>query len=69
LQAAAEEAVGKAAQARANTIKIVADAELSRARTVETLAKAGEIDQNVTLTTLDAVEQAQRGQEIQPVVR
>lgn len=69
LQAAAEEAVGKAAQARANTIKIVADAELSRARTVETLAKAGEIDQNVTLTTLDAVEQAQAGQQIQPVVR
>ena len=69
LQAAAEEAVAKAAKARADTIKIVADAELSRARTVETLAKAGEIDQNVTLTTLDAVEQAQRGQEIQPVVR
>jgi hypothetical protein len=69
LQAAAEEAVGKAAQARANTIKIVADAELSRARTVETLAKAGEIDQNVTLTTLEAVEQSQMGQEIQPVVR
>jgi hypothetical protein len=69
LQAAAEEAVGKAAQARANTIKIVADAELSRARTVETLAKAGEIDQNVTLTTLDAVEQAAMGEQIQPVVR
>jgi hypothetical protein len=33
LQAAAEEATAKAAQARANTVKTVADAELSRAKT------------------------------------
>lgn len=38
LQAAAEEALAKAAKARADTIKTVSDAELSRARTVETLA-------------------------------
>ena len=38
LQAAAEEATAKAAKARADTVKIVADAELSRARTVETLS-------------------------------
>jgi hypothetical protein len=68
LEAAAEEAVAKAAQARANTIKTVADAELSRARTIETLAKSGEIEQNVTLTSLEAVEKATMG-EIQPVVR
>jgi hypothetical protein len=68
LEAAAEEAVAKAAQARANTIKTVADAELSRAKTIETLAKSGEIEQNVTLTSLEAVEKAAMG-EIQPVVR
>ncbi len=68
LEAAAEEAVAKAAQARANTIKTVADAELSRAKTIETLAKSGEIEQNVTLTSLEAVEKASMG-EIQPVVR
>jgi hypothetical protein len=39
LQAAAEEAIAKAARARADTVKTVTDAELSRARTVETLAK------------------------------
>ena len=68
LEAAAEEAVAKAAQARASTIKTVADAELSRARTIETLAKSGEIEQNVTLTSLEAVEKATMG-EVQPVVR
>jgi hypothetical protein len=38
LQAAAEEAEAKAAQARANTIKTIADAELSQAKTAEVLA-------------------------------
>ena len=39
LQAAAEEATAKAAQARASTVKTVADAELSRAKTVEIISK------------------------------
>jgi hypothetical protein len=39
LQAAAEEAMAKATQARASVIKTMADAELSRAKTVETLEK------------------------------
>jgi hypothetical protein len=38
LKAAAEEAEAKAAQARANTVKTIADAELSQAKTAETLA-------------------------------
>ena len=58
LQAAAEEAVAKAAQARANTIKTVADAELSRAKTAETLAKTGEIDQNMALTATEGLREA-----------
>ena len=41
LQAAAEEAMAKATKARADTVKTISDAELSRARTVETLAKIG----------------------------
>ena len=69
LQAAAEEAVAKAAKARADTIKTVADAELSRARTAETMAKASEIDQNIALTTIDALEQASLGEQVQHVVR
>lgn len=69
LQAAAEEAVAKAAKARADTIKTVADAGLSRARTAETMAKASEIDQNIALTTIDALEQASLGEQVQPVVR
>ena len=39
LQAAAEEAVAKAAKARADTVETVASAELKRAQTVETLSK------------------------------
>jgi hypothetical protein len=39
LQAAAEEAMAKASQARASVIKTVADAELTKAKTIETLGK------------------------------
>ena len=39
LQAAAEEAVAKAAKARADTVETVAAAELKRAQTIETLSK------------------------------
>lgn len=38
LMSAAQEAEAKAAQARASTVKTIADAELSRARTVEVLS-------------------------------
>jgi hypothetical protein len=69
LQAAAEEAVAKASQARASTIKTVADAELSRAKTAETLAKTGEIDQNMALSAIEANQQAMLGEQVQPVVR
>lgn len=55
LQAAAEEATAKAATARAQTIKTVADAELSRAKTAETMAKTAEISQG----TIDAAQQMQ----------
>ena len=69
LQAAAEEAIAKAAKARADTVKTVADAGLSRARTAETLAKTGVQEQNMALTALEAEQQAVMGQEVQPVVR
>lgn len=42
LQAAAEEAEAKAAQARANTVKTIADAELIQAKTAEVLAGIGQ---------------------------
>jgi len=69
LQAAAEEAVAKAAKARADTVETIASAELKRAQTAETIAKASEIDQNIALTTIDALEQAAVGEQVQPVVR
>jgi len=69
LQAAAEEATAKAAQARASTVKTVADAELSRAKTLEILSKVDETAQNMALTNAEAVQEILRGQIIQPVVR
>jgi hypothetical protein len=69
LQAAAEEAVAKAARARADTVETIASAELKRAQTAETIAKASEIDQNIALTTIEALEQAAVGEQVQPVVR
>jgi hypothetical protein len=69
LQAAAEEATAKAAQARANTVKTVADAELSRAKTLETLGKVDETAQNMALTNAEAVQEILRGQIVQPIVR
>jgi len=69
LQAAAEEAIAKAAKTRADTVKTVADAGLSRARTAETLAKTGVQEQNMALTALEAEQQAVMGQQVQPVVR
>ena len=69
LQAAAEEAIAKAAKARADTVKTVADAGLSRAKTAETLAKTGVQEQNMALTALEAEQQAVMGQQVQPVVR
>ncbi|CAB4137628.1 Phage P22-like portal protein [uncultured Caudovirales phage] len=69
LQAAAEEAVAKAAKARADTVETIASAELKRAQTSETIAKASEIDQNIALTTIEALEQAAIGEQVQPVVR
>ncbi len=49
LEAAADEATAKASKARADTVKTVADAELSKARTLETLAKIDMDEQNHAL--------------------
>ena len=57
LQAAAEEAIAKAARARADTVRTVADAELIRAKTVETLAKTQGMDQEQVLNVLDRLPQ------------
>jgi hypothetical protein len=48
LQAAAEEAEAKAAQARASTVKTIADAELSQAKTTEVLAGIGQEPTNLS---------------------
>jgi hypothetical protein len=69
LQAAAEEAIAKAAKARADTVETVASAELKRAQTLETLGKVDETSQNMALTNAEAVQQILEGQIAQPVVR
>jgi hypothetical protein len=69
LQAAAEEAIAKAAKARADTVETVAAAELKRAQTLQTLGKVDETAQNIALTNAEAIQQLIQGQEIQPVVR
>jgi hypothetical protein len=62
LQAAAEEAVAKAARARADTVKTVAEAELARARTVETLSKVEEDDQRLAIDSAKGIQDIiQRG--------
>ena len=56
LQAAAEEAIAKAARARADVVNTVADAEYKRAKTVETLNKVGIDDAKVTLEAANTVQ-------------
>lgn len=55
LQAAAEEATAKAAGARAGVLKTVADAELARAKTVETLASIDQEAQKIALESAQAI--------------
>lgn len=55
LQAAAEEAQAKAAKARADVVATVADAELTQAKTVETLAKVDSAEVADTLAVLDTL--------------
>jgi hypothetical protein len=57
LQAAAEEAMAKAAQARADTVKTVADAELSRAKTIETLSKVENDDQTLAINSAKTIQE------------
>lgn len=58
LQAAAEEAVAKAAKARADTIETVAAAELKRAQTVETMAKVSGAEQDQAIKALQTMDSA-----------
>lgn len=53
LAAAAEEASAKAAKARADVVATVADAELTRAKTVETLSKVDQTQQDQALQVID----------------
>jgi hypothetical protein len=55
LQAAAEEAVAKAAKARADTIETVAAAELKRAQTVETMSKVSGAEQDQAIKALQTM--------------
>ena len=67
LQAAAEEAMAKAAKARADTVETVASAELKRAQTLETLGKVEETSQNMAMTNAQAVQEILQGQIVQPI--
>ena len=67
LQAAAEEATAKAAQARASTVKTVADAELNRAKTLETLGKVDQTAQDMAMSNAKSVQEILQGQIVQPL--
>jgi hypothetical protein len=60
LQAAAEEATAKAAQARATTVKTISDAELSRAKTIETLSKVENDDQTLAINSAKTIQEMMR---------
>jgi hypothetical protein len=65
LQAAAEEATAKAAQARANTVETIASAELKNAQTAQTLAKIGEVQTPVSEDAIKALERRKKEVEIE----
>jgi hypothetical protein len=75
LQAAAEEAVAKAAKARADTIETVASAELKRAQTVKTMADVSGAEQDQAIRAIQTIgsaelaaqQMAQMQQPVQPV--
>jgi hypothetical protein len=67
LQAASEEAMAKAAKARADTVETVASAELKRAQTLETLGKVDQTSQEMAMTNAQAVQEILQGQIVQPV--
>ena len=67
LQAASEEAMAKAAKARADTVETVASAELKRAQTLETLGKVDQTAQDMAMTNAQAVQEILQGQIVQPV--
>jgi len=55
MQAAAEEATAKATRARAEVVKAMADTELTRAKTVETLANIDMSQRDQILRTADTL--------------
>ena len=67
LQAASEEAIAKAAKARADTVETVASAELKRAQTLETLGKVDQTAQDMSITNARAVEEILQSQIVRPV--
>jgi len=66
LQAAAENEMAKAAKARADTVETVANAELKRAQTLETLGKVDQTAQDMSITNARAVEEILQSQIVRP---
>jgi hypothetical protein len=62
LQAAAEEAVAKAARARADTVETIAEAEYKRAKTAETLSNIDREDRAQALEAVEATRKIATGQ-------
>ena len=61
LQAAAAEAIAKASKAQADVVKTVADSELVKAKTVETLARLEMDDQKAAIDAAKGVIEVIRG--------
>jgi len=61
LQAAAEEATAKAARARADTVKTVADAEYTKARTIQVLSEVEDEDQRLAIESAKGIQEIVKG--------
>jgi hypothetical protein len=62
LQAAAANEEAKAAKARADTVETIANSELRRAQTLETLGKVDESAKNMAITNAEAIQRMIQGQ-------
>jgi hypothetical protein len=60
LQAAAEEASAKAAEARADTVETIASAELKNAQTMQTLSKVENDDQTLAINSAKSIQEMMR---------
>ncbi len=66
LEASAKEAGAKAAKAEADTVKVYADAELIQAKTLETVTKTQETQQNMDVQAIETIDRQMQSIDVNP---